>query len=533
MACVDRVADQRVAEQVAVDAVLADAARHPGRVEVVEQVVLVDARDAARAWRGRTAGRPARPTQGGHGLVGKPLEPPGEHVVHGGGGWASASRPDRSPPSRASRAYSTQEERVAVGAGRAARGLTVGRARLAHGLDDARPRRRAEPGRCDPQRVPTGERLDRVEPSASVGSGWLRQVPRTSSRPSWTVSPSRPSTRSEATSAQCRSSSSTSEVVARAASAPHRRWRPRCGTGRRRPRPARVAREVAPEPVEHRWPTATAGVRPRPGSSGRTAPCAARPATAASSASSRLLPMPGSPTSAARAGAASRLRRAAHQLGQLVVRPTSGQGATGGRGRGAGRAGACAGTVATPAATGGGGASRARGPGAAPRPAGRAAPRRARGRARRRARCGPAAARRARRPAGRAGERQRPQRPEPLAQRVAGGERLELGRRRWRAAQVQPGDGPVLERDERATPPAGTARRGERRVLELGVGRAAPQRQRRVQVGHEQLEVGGRAGAPAGTGRGTGAVRRAAGGRSPTAASKQAASRCSAGTCSA
>ena len=89
----------------------------------------------------------------------------------------------------------------------------------------------------------------------------------------------------------------------------------------------------------------------------------------------------------------------------------------------------------------------------------------------------------------RPGEGQRPQRPEPLAQRVRRGQRLELGRDGAVVTEGERGDGPVLERDPAQLLEPGPLGDGGGRVLEVDVRDPAPERQRLVEVGDRRGQV--------------------------------------------
>ena len=107
-----------------------------------------------------------------------------------------------------------------------------------------------------------------------------------------------------------------------------------------RPRPRHRGQLVA-ELAEHLLPRATAAARPRPGSSAR--PARSRPsprAAAASSAQSRLLPMPGSPVTTAKAGWSPGWSSSPTSAASWSSRPTSGQGDSVGPAGATGSAGA-------------------------------------------------------------------------------------------------------------------------------------------------------------------------------------------------
>ena len=291
---------------------------------------------------------------------------------------------------------------------------------------------------------------------------------------------------------------------------------PRPGTALRSSAPpARRPGEVrAPRPSEHLRARATAAARRRPASSAR--PARRRPGSRATRR--QLGGQPGLADAglagehgerrAARLGARARPRPARRGP---ASRPTSGHG---GDRLGAARAGAAARPRAAAdgdrAAAGlRGDPVQAPGPGAAPRSAGRAARRRleaqllvehGRAPAQHLERVGLASG---------PGQRERPQRPQPLAQRVGRGQRLELARPRcacW--PEGEGGDAPGPPARPAAAPRAGPARRPRGGgVLELGVRRPAPQRRARrragdrVGRGRPRSSAGGPSGRPACTSR--------------------------------
>jgi len=164
--------------------------------------------------------------------------------------------------------------------------------------------------------------------SASAGGGWARQVPTTTRRPCCTVSTSSRSTRSEDLSDQCRSSSRTrsgrSAAASRTASATashERNCAPsssRCRGSLRGsccPRPARTGRHGhrggAPSSWEQR-PDSTLNPRAT--------------ASSASSVVSLVLPIPGSPVTAANPGRSrSAPSRSPASWASSAPRPTIGQ----------------------------------------------------------------------------------------------------------------------------------------------------------------------------------------------------------------
>ena len=93
------------------------------------------------------------------------------------------------------------------------------------------------------------------------------------------------------------------------------------------------------------------------------------------------------------------------------------------------------------------------------------------------------------------GERERAQRPQPLAERVRRGERLELGGDRAVVPEGERGDGPVLEGDAAQLLEPGPLGDGGGGVLELDVRDPAPERERVVELvrgGRELLAGQGR-----------------------------------------
>ena len=94
--------------------------------------------------------------------------------------------------------------------------------------------------------------------------------------------------------------------------------------------------------------------------------------------------------------------------------------------------------------------------------------------------------------AARPGQRDGAQAPEPFAERVRRGERLELGGRGPVVTQGQGGDRPVLEGDAAQLLEPGPLRHRGGGVLELDVRDPAPERQRLVQLlrGRRELVVG-------------------------------------------
>ena len=87
------------------------------------------------------------------------------------------------------------------------------------------------------------------------------------------------------------------------------------------------------------------------------------------------------------------------------------------------------------------------------------------------------------------GQGQGPQPPQPFAQRVCRGERLELAGDRRVLPELEGRDRAVLEGDDPQLLQPGPLGHRERRVLELEVGRAAPEGERLVQLGDDRGEL--------------------------------------------
>ena len=86
-------------------------------------------------------------------------------------------------------------------------------------------------------------------------------------------------------------------------------------------------------------------------------------------------------------------------------------------------------------------------------------------------------------------QRQRAEPPQSLAKRIGGGEHLELSGHHRVPAEAQGRHGTVLEGDRpQLLQPSALRQRG-RCVLELGVGQAPPQRQRRGEVLEESVQI--------------------------------------------
>ena len=308
---VDGVADQGVGEPEAADAVLAG---QPGATATSRASSTSSSScPAASATVSRSKKRPttAATTSAERVASGSRSRRRETTSVTACGGSGSASRVSRSAASSTRRAYSTRKNGLPSVRVRSASAWPA-EGRRADGLDDPATSAAGQPGQVEPESRAAGRAARRRRPGRPSGCGRSRQVATRVSRPRCTDSSSRPSTRSDEESDQCRSSRSTSTARPRggrhrpddvvpgpelAASAP-----PTAGAasvGRPRPRPSSTLAHGhsggAPSSWEQR-PTST--VQPRSS------------AAAASSASSRLLPIPGSPTTEAKVGVPSSPRRA-------------------------------------------------------------------------------------------------------------------------------------------------------------------------------------------------------------------------------
>ncbi len=458
------------------------------------------------------------------------------------GGSASAISPDRSPPSWASRAYSTRKNGLpsvreasspacsSLGITSATASTTVAASAALSPVSSSRAACRRASDSATSARAP-------------VGSGCVRQVPRTSSRPDSTVSDRSRSTRRVGTSAQCRSSRTTTIVSSCAAAAET---------------DATTASQVRNSaPSSSPPPTSRSAPRPRSTcchgqSGGAPSSCEQRPtssraprftARTPSSPHSRDLPMPGSPVIAANAGVpwSARSRAASRAVSWSCGRRAARPGGSGRIARAA-PAGGCGGGAA-------GDRARRRGlrwcgdrgaaAGAAPGQ-GRVLPEHrglhvAQLGARLEAELGvedlPDLAQHLEGVglASGPGQRDRAQAPQPLAERVRRGERLQLGRSGAVVTEGQGGDRAVLQGDAaQLLQPGPLGHRGGG-VLELDVRDArarapAPRPARAVAVSSSLESAGGaQSEARCPTRRCT----------SLTVRSKRAASRAPSGRCSA
>ena len=463
------------------------------------------ARRARRGSPGRSTARARRrPPAARAGPSGSRSRRRDEHVVDGGRRVGLGEQgSSRSPRVAGEAGVLHEEERVAVGAGAQRGGL--GRrwaGRSGHGRDDRPSRRRWQPGQVEPQRVPSGEPLGDARPGARSGRVVAPGRAPPSSRPGCDAP--RAAGRAPAgwrcpTSAGRRGRTSTVGLRGRAV---HQvaRCRPRRGTGAVavRPAPASVGRR----PTEARRARCAHGPQRRgalvlgaaadqhrrsPRSPGERRPARRTAGSCRSRARRRprrrsAVPSPASSSRATRAASSS-------------SRPTIGHGAPG-SGRGAGeppvasRDGLRTAPRVAPGAVERGVLAQHGGLHVAQLGA------RARGRARRRA------ASRTCRSTSRASacrpdrvERERAERPQPLAQGVLRGERLQLARPRCacRPSPAPPPPGPPSASSRSSSSRARSACGGGG-VLELGVGDAAPQRERLVERGEQLLELGGASG---------------------------------------
>ena len=326
---VHRVADQGVAEDQPVHAVLTDQAGGLARARGGRARRPRPPGPRRRASPGRTAD-PARRRPGA-----APRSPPRAGPRAGSstswtavGGWASASRPCRSWRAEARRAYSTRKKGLPSVRSRSRDGVLVRRVARGDGVDHRGRRVLVEARQLDAQGVRPGHRLGDVGQRAGrVGAGPARSATQSRGVSSADSASSR-STRSVAVSAQCRSSRTSSDRGACAAS----RSRRATASHVRNSPPGGVADlgQLGPERLEHALPgpqrrrTVVLGAPPH----GTRSPRAR--ASAASSAQSRLLPIPGSPVTTANrvvpAGGLVERRCAAGRAG--ASRPSIGQGAT-------------------------------------------------------------------------------------------------------------------------------------------------------------------------------------------------------------
>ena len=405
--------------------------------------------------------------------------PARQHLVDGGGRPALGHQGGEVAAVAGQPGVLDQEEGVALRA--PPQRVGVGRRRLGLGdlgedLRPPRPRCRAA-GAAARACAPAPRRPRRARPWAR---GCSRQVATTSSRAGLspaTASVSSRSTRRLEVSAQCRSSrtSSSGSLAARRA--------PCCDhglPGAERP-PSSSARRWTAAPTRAArgpWPRATAPARRRPGSSApRRWSCRAR-GVVASSIASRLLPIPGSPVRAAKAGVPSRASARSCSSGRA---PRPGRPAARGQDRTLQRR------------SGGGGA-------ATSRPSLRSGPAQLRvlpqhrglqvaqlgrhveaqllvehrpQRAQRLERVGLAAAAR---------QRQCPQPPQPLPQGIGRRQGLELSSDPGVLPTGEPDDGPVLERHAAQLFEPGSLGDHRSGIVEIGIGLAAPPRQRVIEL---------------------------------------------------
>ena len=209
----------------------------------------------------------SRPAQHGPALLGQPLEPAGQHVGDGGRRVGLGHQPGQVAAVVGEAGVLDQEERVAVGA----RGQQPGLLLVRHHLGD-RLHHRGRLGGGSPvssSRAACRRASDSAaSASAPVGSGWVRQVPSTSSRPDSTVSISSRSTRrvGHVGPVQVVEHDHDGLVVRRSRGDRSRRSPPRCGT--RHPRPPRRRRRGRRRARGAPAATATAAARRRPASTG-------------------------------------------------------------------------------------------------------------------------------------------------------------------------------------------------------------------------------------------------------------------------
>ena len=479
--------------------VLADQAGLERGVEPVEHVVLVDVGRRRERRRGRrTARSPPAQRSTDRLSSGSRSRRRASTSATAVGGSASAIRPDRSPPSWASRAYSTRKNGLPSVRAAQRPGLLRARASTsATAVHDGRGVGRAQAGRARGARRAGGPATRRRRPARRSARGGVRQVASTSSRPRLDrlgQQPQHPQRRDVRP----------VQVVEDHARAVSSRGRPRQDGRATASQVRNSAPSSSPSPTSRSAPSAAQHLLPRPqrrravvlrAAADQQPGAAVRRRATPSSPQSRDLPMPGSPVTAANAGVpwSARSRRRLERR-QLVVR---GRPSATPAGSGRTAPGAAAGLPAAPElATAGCGRARPWWPApgrAAPRQrrvlaeharsGRRAAPRRARGRARRPGPRGPGAARPARPPAGRPGPGRRARSPHSRSRSgyAAVSASSSAATVPW-SPERQRGDRPVLERDAAQLLQPGPLGDGGSRVLELDVRDPAPEGERLVEL---------------------------------------------------
>ena len=324
---VRRVADQRVGEAESVDAELAHQSGLQRRVEMVEHPVFVGLQHRRERRHVEVAPDHARHLQRVVRLAGQPAQAAGQHVLHGSRRVLLLEQRGQVATLASQSGVLHQEERVAVGAPAQVVGLDGRRCRGGDGRDDLARLRGREAGEVQSQRMAPGEHLghhgelpgrrrlvtpgrDHHQPPRLSGLGEQPQHPQGRG-----VGPVQVVDHHEQVllggRVEHRARDRLPGAELRGAVAVTADAGPRAGRGR-----ARAARS----------PRGTAVARPRPGSSGRPGRwLPRRSAVAASSAHSRLLPMPGSPVTTANTGCSSDCSSSPTRAESWSSRPTSGE----------------------------------------------------------------------------------------------------------------------------------------------------------------------------------------------------------------